>query len=138
MTGVSTPSVLQLVVDALLAAPTVQALVGNDIRGAWARSSDLGTIPRPSVVVEIDGGSAMYVGPASYSLSIHVLSDSGMDEAFSVYEACRDVLHAEALCHATNGHRASSSEIVRPNGGWFAGAACWWVVGRYTLVVVRT
>lgn len=139
MTGVQTNAVLQLVVDALLGAAAIQALVENRVHGAFAQFSDLGTIPKPAIAVEIEPGGAMGINgsPAFYTLAIFALSASGPDEAFSIYEAARDVLHAEALCHSTNGHRGSASEIQRPHADWIPSVSCWFAVGRYRLVVVR-
>jgi hypothetical protein len=136
---VQTTAVLQLVVDKLLATAAVQAIVANRVHGAFAQSSDLGTIAKPALVVEIEpGGKLMYGGsPAMYTVALSGLSDASLVDAFATYEAACDALHAEELCHATNGHRGTASEIARPSGGWYEAAACWFATGRYRLVVVR-
>lgn len=139
MTGVQINAVLQLVVDALLSDATVQGLVGNRVRGGWERSSDEQTVSLPRIAVEIDpGGRQAYGGsPATLIASVAALSDVGLDECYSIWEAARDALHAEALCHATNGHRGTATVAQLPHGGWSRDAGCWMAVGRFTLVVVR-
>jgi hypothetical protein len=139
MASVQTTAVLQLVVDTLLAQSSIQALVSNRVRGSFERSSDEQTVIAPKIVVQVESGGRLWYGgsPAEMTVAIHVLSDVGQDEALSIYEVAHEVLHGAELCHATNGHRGTMSEIQRPVAGWVDKAACWWATGRYRLVAVR-
>lgn len=139
MASVQTTAVLQLVVDTLLASVAIQALVRNRVRGSFERSSDAGTVSLPKVIVELEPGGRLWYGgsPAEYTIAIHIASNLGQDEALSIYEVVHGLLHGVELCHATNGHRGTMSEIQRPSGGWVEKAACWWATGRYRLVAVR-
>jgi hypothetical protein len=139
MQGVSTGDALRLVVDALSASAALQAVVGNRITGGWPQSSDLQTIPKPALVAVLEGGSTMYGAPvATLVLSVYAVSAVSSDQAMSVYDLARTVLHAESLCHTPSGHRGFARETQPAMQTWLPDATCWVAVGRYSLLVTRS
>lgn len=133
--------VMQMVVDALLSNAAVQAAVGNRITGGWTAAYDLGTVPKPAIVVVGDGGEAVGIAAgriARLSLEVWALSAVGTAEAAAVYELAADALHQEALCHATNGHRGACVETERPRQGQVDAASVWYAAGRFLVTASRS
>jgi hypothetical protein len=139
VSNIRSGAVLQLIVDALLATPGIQAVVANRVVGGWSKSSDLATIGKPALVVVADGGSTLYVGSiGQVAVEVYAVSELSTGQALDLYDSARDILAGNELCHAVNRHRGLCVETSRPRTGYISEANVWYAQGRFVVTVATT